>query len=557
MNNTRRPLYAEYPDNNGRPHKRRSPNSAGQDPSLGSDGFTRQQVPSQRSNGPQTNEFGRPSLDLRLANGPTRGDPLVDAWSSLPRQTYSQSLTGNVIPPPYDDEHPLYPVGMPGSMPHWTGELPLQSPFALNPPFNGQPGSGYSYNGTHLVTNQTEWSAPGWVPQPDLGNTFLSQPRYGSNPTQIPSLHPTNNIAADLFTTEELEAAYGPFDPIQIRNSDGSVHGPATNQARDQSAAVTNDLSRSAAAKLALSTVALQRKQEVTLLPVSNVSRPPVFIPVWPVASGPKIDGRLRPRDNPPPRKPKYPKALPDRLSQTLMTNFARTRMTFLDSRPDPNDVSKIPIGTLPSSFLIMGIFDQKLSMSYVHPVSARSLEPVQQLTLCNAAEKAMEDWLSENGNKVIDLIQNCRRWTSFLPRSTLEQYNGFVTLSGRQVPYEYAYGDDEKASLCVSAAALSTYSNTKVRPVFDKEEYDRIRTGAKPILAKPASFLPSGVMYSSPEELSKLRRVPAGWDNGRLPPLQIAGQWVLDEPKLWVFVQVDQMQDVRYKVIHPIASRY
>ena len=526
--------YANFGDE--RRPKRRSRNTTDnrQDPSVGQHTYTHQQPPSQNWCAPQTAEFGPTSLDFRPANSANQAYPSFGAWSNVPPQDRYQNPTGNTFQLP-DNGNSLHPVGMPEYGNNWTDEQLLQSLLDWDAPVIGDPQFVSPYDYGQSAADETDWFTPGRAPRPDVMNQVPFQPTrpaYGIDRAPVPgpySYHqPMSYAPIGASTTKEI----GCTPPNQTSDGNYSGQGSANYSQTPQDGQRTESADASDhGPRPALSIAAHQRAHDDASLLVSNATRHPKFLPVLQVTSHPIIDGASRPGDNLPPRNltKRIMKPPQDFLSQALTTNFSRTSMKFLDSRPDCHDVSKIPIGTLASCFLIMGVFDRKLCMSYVHGNSARRPDPVERLSFCDANEKTMGDWLSRHGNDVISLIQNCRRWTAVLLRSTWERSNGFVTLSSMEVPHEYAYGDDEKASLCVAAAALSAYSNTKFRPVFDKEEYDRIRTGAKPILAKPASFLPSGVMNSSPEELSRLSQVPPGWGNTRLPDLQIAGQWVLD----------------------------
>jgi hypothetical protein len=542
-------LAGDYPSyDDDRPFKRQSPNPTSQQhPSLGRNTYTHRQPSSQHLKAPQTIDFGQRSFDFCPPDGSNQASPHPDAWSNLPPQNYYQNLAGNAVIPPSDDGNSFYPVGTSGFIMHNSGEPPLQSPFDWTAPVIGHTQFGNPYDDVHRASNEANWSALGSPAPANFINPAPSQPTYGISPAPLPIYDtyypPMNNALGGTFANEEIEAAYGCTLPAQTKNCNDLPYRSAVSSGTGQDTARPNNTPCSNAAmtpvSLVLSNTVQSGRKEIDTSPAwSDI--PPGFLTAQKpqVALGPTYDKELKPGDNCPPRKLNNPivDSPQDLLSLALRTDFSPDSMSFLEPRPDPGDVSKIPTGQ--SGCLIMGVFRGILSMSYVHPASSAKLSAGQKLENCSAADDFMEQRLSKHGNEIISLIQNSYRWTTLLPRSTVKESNGIVTLSkqnpdSRLTPRNrYTNGDIQKASLCVAAAAISTYI-LSCRPVFDQATYDRIRMGAQELRAKPGTALPSGVNNLSHDELNKIFQVPPDWGNRKLPLVKIAGQWVGDGPEL------------------------
>jgi len=503
--------------------KRRSRNTTDNrhGPNVGQHTYAHQQPPLQYWCAPQTTGFGPTSLDFGPANGSNQAYPSFDAWSNVPPQDRYQNPTGNTFQLP-DNGNSLHPISIPEYGHNWTDEQLLQPPFDWHAPVVhvGQAQSGYPYDSGRSAANETDWFTPGRAAQPHIMNQVPFQPTestYGIDLARVPGQN---------FYYQPMS-----YSPVPTFNSNNPAQESARYSQNPQGAVETDDVGSSEHPDSLAMSGAFALHNEAPRS-VSKQSPPPRFLLARTVATGPRVDGELKLGDNPPPRKPNVrtvrtvnPPRHPLSLSQ--ITNYSSVSMKFLEPRPDRGDVSKIPFGDLSTGLFVMGIFDQKLSMSYVHPKSTQSLDPVTQLEFCDKNEEAMDVWLSNNRNEIISLFQSARRWTADLPRSTREKSNGIVTLCHGEEFSAYADVNVEVASLCVAAAALSSYSKPPFRPVFDRTTYDKVRNGEQVISAQPSRCLPSGVKKSSRAEMSRLRQVPPGWGNRKLPPLRIAGHWV------------------------------
>jgi hypothetical protein len=555
--------YANFGD--GRPPKRRSPNLTDnrQRPSLEGNTYT-QQSSSQYLNPPRTNKFGQTSFDFCPPNGSNQAPPPFDARSNIPMQNNYQDLAGN----PFqlaDNGNSSNQAGTPGYVHNWTGRLPLQSLFDGTAPPIDQSQSGYPFDDDHPAGTETDWLDHDWGSEANSLNLVPFQPRYGINPAPVPSQNtcypPTNNALGALggtFTDEEIEAAYGCKLSTQTINGNDPVQESADYSQYPQGASKSGDVdSADHGVRLALRKAAHQRAQDEAprpvskpppvskSQPVSRISRPLKLRPVRAVPLDPGVHAELASEDNPLPRKLKKqiadPDPLQDPLTLSLMTDFATDTDTlkFLDARPHPLDASQIPVSACQSALLVMGIFDRVLSMSYVHGALPSDFTPEQKLDFCTRDRDYMQERLAEKGNAIISIIQNSRRWTAILPRSTTQKNNDVASLLGwktrtvSEPSCNYTKLDTEAASLCVAAAALTTFLAIPCRPVFKKETYDRIRTGAHTISRYPVIDLPSGVAASLQEELYILMQVPPAWETGRLPLMQIAGRLVGDSPQV------------------------
>jgi hypothetical protein len=544
---------ADPADDYRRPPKRRSPNPTDdrQRPSLGGNTYTHQQPSAQYLNPPRTNQFGPTSFDFCPPNGSNQQAPRpFDARSNRPMQNNFPDLAGNALQLP-DDGNSLYPAGTPEYVRNWTGRLPDRPLFGENAPPIDQTQSGYPFDYGHPAATETDWLTTDWGPQGNRLNQVPYQATYGVNPAPVPSQNtcylPTNNALGALggtFTDKEIEESYGCNLSTQTINGNDSVEESADDSQNPQGASKSGDVGSSDHwARSAMSNVlASQRGERKTPLVRTKISRPPIqYLPVWPVASGPKIDGELTPGDNCPPPKRKVGFVAPPQnaLSLSLMTDFPSHTMKFLDARPNSLDASQIPVSDCQSGLLVMGVFGGILSMSYIHAPLPLGLAPDRNLEFCDGDRDHMQEVLSKNGNTIISIIQNSRRWTTLLPRSTTQKKNDVASLLGwksrtvSEPSCHYTKLDTEAASLCVAAAALTTFLAIPCRPVFKKETYDRIRTGAHTISRCPTNDLPSGVAASLQEELYRLMQVPPGWETGRLPLMQIAGQLVGDSPQV------------------------
>jgi hypothetical protein len=467
-----------------------------------------------------------------------------------------QGLAGNALQFP-DDGNSLNHAGTPEYVHNWTGQLPDRPLFGETAPPIDQTQSGCPLDYGHPAETVTNWLDHDWGSGANSLNLVPFQPRYGINPAPVPSQDtcypPTYNATGALggtFPDKEITAAYGCTLPTQTFNRNDSGQDCTQYSRNPKHAAKTEDVgSAGHGVRLALRKAADQRARDEALRPVrepspsskpqpvSRVSRPLMSRPVRAVPLDPRVHAELASEDNPLPRKlnKQIADPLQDPLTLSLMTDFATDTDTlkFLDARPDPLDASQIPVSACQSALLVMGVFDRVLSMSYVHGALPSDYTPVQKLQFCDRDRDYMQRRLAEKGNAIISIIQNSRRWTNILPRSTTQEYNGVATLTGwqkrtvKETECNYTELDIGAASLCVAAAALSTFLNTSCRPVFQEETYDRIRTGTQPISKSLVSCLPSGVNNSSHKELCQLKQVPPRWGNRKLLPLQIAGQWV------------------------------
>jgi hypothetical protein len=548
MSHPRRQLDSDYlahdyfNSDSGRPSKRRNLDPTSQPrPSLGPSPYPHQQPSSQYLYPPETNGFGQASFEFPSPIGSNQAFTHLEAWSNLPMQNNFPNLAGDDFQFA-DGRNSLYPANTSGYV-YNPGEPSLQPPFDWNAPVIAQTRSGHPYDDGHRATNEANWSALGPPAPSNYINPAPSQPTYGINlapgPSQNTYYPPMNNALGGTFTTTEIGATCRSTFSNQTDYSNDLLHRPAVSPGRRQGTVKANSRPGSYGVTTSITLVPSitvpSGREESDTVPAWNSRREALLT----IPAGPTHDGLLKKGDNCPPKKRK--RQFP-RDSLVPLRTSSGAPVKFLDPRPDPLDATKIPCSTLSTGLLVMGVFDGRVSMCYIHSASPPSRTSGQQLEHCDKAERDTEIHLGQRGNGISSLIQNSYRWTALLPRSSAEKPNGLVTLQNRSSKSHwdrgkhYSTGDAQKASLCVAAAALSTFA-MPCRPVFNKKLYDNIRTGAHKISRQPASCPRSGVNNCSFEEVCKLMDVPPKWRDIRLPLVRIAGQWVGDGPE---FMSVD-----------------
>ena len=454
-------------------------------------------------------------------------------------QNNYQNQTGNAS----------YPVDTFASM-YNPGEPPLQARSDWSDPVIGRAQSGDPYDYGQSAANGADWSAPGRAAQFGFMDPTPTQPTYGVYPGPVPTQDTNyqlmNDALGGTFTDEEINAACGCTLPTRTDKSKYLIHRSTVSDVKGHKTAKSGGRPCSVATitpvSLPPSKIATSRQEMNNTLPPSN-SIPPATLTTRAerVAFGPTHDNVLRQGDNRPPRnRNKTIVGSPqDLLSLSLMTHFPPDTLKFLDVRPNPLDASMIPFGTHKTGSLIMGVFKGRVSMFYIHPAPPLSLTSVQQLEQCDKSEKDVGRFLATRGNEIINLILNSQRWTAHLPRSTVEKSNGIVTIQKPSWPgyvdpsNHYINGDTQKASLCVAAAALTTFLGMPCRPVFEKKTYDSIRKGEQQTSGHSATYFRSGVNILSRKELDRLAQVPPKWEGKISPLMWIAEQFLGDGPEV------------------------